>query len=143
MDKPKDLKVFVSKRDSICDECDAELGRGIFITLTKKGFPLCLTCADLDHLVYLPSGDAALSRRARKYSILSAVVLKFSSARKRNERQGLLVESEALEKAENECLADAEARARRRKRAAERREQLDKIYVKQFAEYIKIKTWQL
>jgi hypothetical protein len=36
--------------------------------------PLCLTCADLDHLVFLGAGDAALTRRAKKASTLSAVV---------------------------------------------------------------------
>ena len=66
---------------------------------------ICLTCSDLDHLVYLPSGDAALTRRAKKNSKLSAVVIKWSHARRRYERQGLLVESEGLEKAEKECLA--------------------------------------
>ena len=39
---------------------------------------LCLTCADLDHLAFLPPGDAALTRRARKYSTLAAVVLKWA-----------------------------------------------------------------
>ncbi len=62
--------------------------------------PLCLTCADLDHLVYLPRGDTALTRRARKHSALSAVVVRFSRARKRYERQGVLVEESALEQAE-------------------------------------------
>ncbi len=28
--------------------------------------PLCMSCADLAHLIFLPSGDAALTRRARK-----------------------------------------------------------------------------
>jgi hypothetical protein len=28
--------------------------------------PLCLACTDLDHLTYLPAGDAALTRRAKK-----------------------------------------------------------------------------
>ena len=96
-----------------------------------------MTCSDLDHLIYLPSGDATLTRRARKYSTLSAVVLKFSKARKRNERQGLLVEPQALEKAECECLADSEVRARRRERAAERRKKMDQKYVKQFAERVR------
>jgi len=49
----------------------------------------------------------ALTRRARKHSLLSAVVLKWSRARKHYERQGLLVEETALELAEDECLADA------------------------------------
>jgi hypothetical protein len=79
--------------------------------------PVCLRCADMDHLVFLPSGNAALTRRARKASPLSAVVVRFSRARKRYERQGTLVEPAALERAEMDCLADAEARARRRERA--------------------------
>ncbi len=92
-----------------------------------------MTCADLDHLVFLPSGDAALTRRARKQSTLVAVVLKWSRARKRYERQGLLVEAKALAEAERECLADSEARALRREREAARRAELDREYVERFA----------
>jgi hypothetical protein len=92
-----------------------------------------LACADLDHLIFLPSGNTALTRRARKHSILSAVVLKWNRARKRYERQGLLVEEQALERAEAECLADGEARVRRREREAERRVQLDRKYAERFA----------
>jgi hypothetical protein len=62
----------------------------------------------LDHLIFLPSGNAALTRRAGKYSTLSAVVLQWSRARKRYERQGLLVEEAALQRAQKECLADDE-----------------------------------
>ena len=132
--KQKDnLKVFISTKDSFCDECGENLGRRAWITLVKDKGALCLSCADLDHLVFLPSGDAALTRRARKHSILSAVVLKWSRARKRYERQGLLVETQALEQAERECLADNEARARRREREASRREELDRQYVERFA----------
>ena len=116
-----DLKVFISTQDSMCDECGENLGRRAWITLVKDKGALCLSCADLDHLVFLPSGDAALTRRARKHSTLAAVVLKWTRARKRYERQGLLVESEALERAERECLADSEARARRREREEVRR----------------------
>jgi hypothetical protein len=90
--KPEDLKVFISLRDSKCDECGEELGRKAWITLEENKGALCLACADLDELVFLPTGDAALTRRARKHSVLSAVVLKFSQARGRYERQGLLVE---------------------------------------------------
>jgi hypothetical protein len=45
----------------------------------------------------------------------------------------LLVEAQALEQAEHECLADGEARARRREREAARREELDQQYIEQFA----------
>ena len=128
-----DRKVYISSRDSRCDECGGDLGRGAWITLAGEGRALCLTCADLDHLVFLPAGDAALTRRARKNSRLTAVVLKWSRARKRYERQGLLVEDEALERAEQACAADAATREARRASAAERRAELDDQYVVRFA----------
>ena len=128
-----DLRVFISNRDSRCDECGDDLGRHAMVVLSGGRGALCLTCADLDHLWFLPPGNAALTRRARKYSTLAAVVLKWSRARKRYERQGLLVEEQALRRAEAECLNDAETRARRRKRETERRAGLDAEFVAQFA----------
>ena len=133
MKQSSDLKVFISTSDSVCDECREDLGRRAWIALIQDKGALCLACADLDHLVFLPSGDAALTRRARKHSTLVAVVLKWSRARKRYERQGLLVEEQALEEAERECLVDSEARTRRRERAAERRAELDREYEENFA----------
>jgi hypothetical protein len=73
-----------------------------------------MECADLGHLVFLPRGDAALTRRAKKASGLFALVVRFSRARKRYERQGILVEPEALGQAELECLEDHDVRHRRR-----------------------------
>jgi hypothetical protein len=87
--------------------------------------------------VFLPAGEAALTRRARKHSTLSAVVLQWSRARKRYERQGLLVEPAALDQAEQECLADSEARARRQEREAAGRAELDRQYVEQFARRVR------
>jgi hypothetical protein len=131
------LKVFISTRESTCGECGENLGSKAWITLVEEKGALCLACADLDHLVFLPSGDAALTRRAKKHSTLSAVVLKWSRARNRYERQGLLVEEQALEKAEEECLADSEVRERRREREAVRREELDRQYVERFAQRVR------
>lgn len=128
-----DLKVFISKRVSQCGECGANLGRGAWIFLAGEKGALCLTCADLDHLIFLPSGDAALTVRTRKHSRLCAIVLRWSRARRRYERQGILVEESALRRAEEECLADAEVRERRRRREAERRKQLDQDYIENFA----------
>lgn len=128
-----DIQVFISRRESTCGECGEELGKHAWITLDRDKGPLCLSCADLDHLVFLPPGDAALTRRARKNSKLSAVVLEWSRTRKHYERQGLLVEGDALERAEQECLSDAEARKRRREREAVRRDELDRTYVERFA----------
>ena len=124
------LVVFSILRASQCSQCKTELESGNFLTL-EKGQPLCMICADLDHLVFLPRGDTALTRRARKYSSLSVVVVKFSRARKRYERQGVLVEEAALDKAQEECLSDEEVRARRRVREAARREAEDQELVRE------------
>jgi hypothetical protein len=128
-----DLKVFITSRESRCDECKEDLGSHAWITLEGEGRALCLSCADLDHLVFLPSGDTALTRRARTLSRLSAVVLKWSQARKHYERQGLLVEEDALTQAEEKCAADAATREAHRVRAAARRAELDEEYVTRFA----------
>jgi hypothetical protein len=129
LNRPPELVVFEKVSDEgNCSECGAELAKGAFLLL-EKGQPLCLTCADLDELVFLPAGDAALSRRARKHSSLAAVVVRFSRARKRYERQGLLVSEEALVRAEEDCAADAPARAAARARAAVAREEEDREFV--------------
>src|SRR5437762_2551051 len=133
----EEIRVFISHRESVCDECHEELGRKAWITLIRDKGALCLSCADLDELVFLPSGDAALTRRVRKHSTLSAVVLKFSRARRRYERQGLLVEESALQQAETECLADIEIRSRRAERERSRREDLDHQYIQAFAKRVR------
>ena len=128
-----EIKVFIAHRESKCGECGEELGHHAWITLRDEKGAVCLTCSDLDHLVFLPSGDAALTRRSRKHSGLSAVVLKWSRTRKQYERQGLLVENEALERAEHECEGDAAQRERRRGQVLLRRAELDEEYIRRFA----------
>jgi hypothetical protein len=120
--RPPELLVIWPRKDFTCTSCGNSSGG--FLIMEDPG-PLCMTCADLDHLVFLPAGDAALTRRAKKGSGLSAVVVRFSTSRKRYERQGLLVEEPALDEAERQCLADEEARARRRDRDRERRAEQD------------------
>lgn len=132
-----DLKVFITSRESTCDECGHDLGAHAWILL-RGGNALCLSCADLDHLVFLPSGDAALTGRAKKRSRLFAVVLKWSRSRKRYERQGLLVEQEALVQAEQECTADAKQREVRRAQSILRREELDREFIARFAARIRV-----
>ena len=63
---------------------------------------ICLNCAGFGNLVFLPSGDPSLTRTAKKQSKVCLIVVRFSRTRKRYERQGLLVEEEALQKAEKE-----------------------------------------
>jgi hypothetical protein len=115
--RPPELVVVSPLKEWACTACS---GTGDLLIMEGPG-PLCLVCADLDHLVFLPSGDAALTRRAKRASGLSAVVIRFSRSRQRYERQGLLVEEAALVRAEEECLADDEARRRRRSREETRR----------------------
>jgi hypothetical protein len=126
------LVVIEPLREWTCAGCG---GSGAWLRMEDVG-PLCLGCADLDHLVFLPAGDAALSRRARQASRLSAVVVRFSRAGKRYERQGLLVEEAALESAEARCLADEEARRRRRERDRARRADQDVAFQARLAEGI-------
>jgi hypothetical protein len=128
-----DLLVIQPVRDWICVQCQST---GDLLIMDEPG-PLCLGCADLDHLVFLSAGDAALTRRAKKASGLSAVVVRWSRARKRYERQGVLVEEAALEQAEQQCLADEDARMRRRERDRGRRVDEDVELVARMAEEIR------
>lgn len=93
---PPDLVVVSPMKDWTCAVCS---GTGDLLLMQDAG-PVCLRCAGLDHLVFLPSGDAVLTRRAHRASDLCAVVVRFSRSRKRYERQGLLVEPAALADAE-------------------------------------------
>lgn len=134
--KSDDIVVFQIVRDSACAECGEELLKGRWLRLEHER-PLCLSCADLAHLVYLPSGNAALTRRASRYSSLKAVVVRFSRTRNRYERQGVLVEEAALARAEQECLADADARERIRDRRALRDAEVDAQYRAEFARHVR------
>jgi hypothetical protein len=136
-EKPKkeakqEIVVFWIVKESQCTECGSELFKGSLLRLEQEK-ALCTDCADLGHLEFLPSGDTAVTRRASKYSKLRVVVVRWSRSRKRYERQGILVEPEAIIRAEEESLADAEVRARRQARAAERRVVLDQDFVAAFA----------
>jgi hypothetical protein len=84
--KPDEIVVFQILPDSQCSECAEALGKGRLLRLEDER-PLCLACADLSHLVFVPSGNAALTRRAGRYSTLKAVVVGFSRSRNRYERR--------------------------------------------------------
>ncbi|MFJ5528375.1 DUF2293 domain-containing protein [Streptomyces sp. NPDC093261] len=128
------LLVFQPLRRRHCAACR----RGpLSLLVLEEGAPRCLDCADLGHLVFLPRGDTALTRRSREASALSAVVVRFNRRQGRYERQGVLVEAAALALAEERCLADAEARRRRRARDARRRAAEDLRFTEAFAREIR------
>lgn len=128
--------VFPIVQASQCSQCHRELDKGDLLTMQGQQ-ALCMECADFDHLIFLGSGDAALTRRATRLSGLWAVVVRFSRSRKRYERQGVLVQPEALEKAEEECLADADLRVARQQRDRERRQSEDVELAARMAERIR------
>lgn len=79
-------------QDWKCHRC----GNGGGMLVMEKPGPCCLACAGLADLAFLPRGDAGLTRRAKAKSQRSAVVVRFSRPRKRYERQGLLLEPDAI-----------------------------------------------
>ena len=134
--RPPELVVVSPLGDFTCSLCGE--GQGGWLMMEDDA-PVCMACADMEHLVFLPSGDAALTRRARAGSRLSAVVVRFSRSRRRFERQGILVEEQALDGAELECLADGEARARRRERDGQRRAGQDvELHARMAAEIVRL-----
>lgn len=134
---PTDEKVvFIVRRDTRCSKCKEELPSHSFVYL-EKGEPLCMSCAGLEHLTFLPPGDACVTRRAKKHSRLYAVVVKWSRTRKRYERQGILVEEEAVQKARQEAEVDAQKRKKRQEASAIKREKLEREYVEKFAQKIR------
>ncbi|MGW3116198.1 DUF2293 domain-containing protein [Streptomyces sp. NPDC001107] len=128
------IVVFQPIKRRHCGECHAG---PLPLLVLEEGAPRCLDCADLGHLVFLPRGDTALTRRSREESALSAVVVRFNRRRSRYERQGVLVEEAGLARAEERCLADAEARRRRRVRDARRRIEEDLRFTEAFAAEIR------
>lgn len=129
--KEGEILVFIISHDAVCADCGETLAGGM-IRPHGEGV-LCMDCADLGHLEFLPRGNTAVTRRAGKHSKLKAIVLKWSRRRKRYERQGILAEAEAIDRAERECEADAPERQRRQEREAQRREKLDTVFIDQFA----------
>ena len=130
--------VWISHRESeACAACGGQVFKGQIILLHREAGLRCAACGGLDDLVFLPSGDAALTRRALVLSERSAIVVKFSRARKRHERQGVLVEPAALERAEAECADDAGRRDADRARRRIKDETGEREYVVRFARRVR------
>lgn len=132
----KDNWVFISADVSYCEWCKSKTENFIFISSDKK--TICMKCAGLSELVFLPSGDAAMSRRAKKHSMKSALVLKWSMSRRRYERQGILVTADAITHATNECTLDLEKRVKRQEKELLKRMVIDQNYIKEFAGRIRL-----
>lgn len=100
-----DPVVFRIRKRSECGKCRDELFPGRMVKLEGTGnerIALCKSCSGLGEYYYVPAGDAKLTRLISKYCPSKHVVLRWSATRKRYERQGVLVELEALNRAEAE-----------------------------------------
>ncbi len=99
--------LFALSRPSRCHGCDTKLNVDEIVRLNKKDDDekeaFCLKCAGLSGMELLRSGNASVTRLAKKYSTNHFVVMKWSEIWKTYERQGLLVESDALSKAKEEA----------------------------------------
>jgi len=93
-------------REWICHKCGES---GDLLIMENPG-PACMRCAGLDGLVFLPSGGALLTRRAKANGGRFAVVVRFNRRRRHYERQGLLVEPQALTQAQDALQSAARLR---------------------------------
>lgn len=120
-----------------CAGCAAAILPGNFVARPPGGGSRCLPCAGLAGLEYLERGDAALTRRAGALSGRGAVVLRWSKRRKRDERQGTLLEAAALAEARRLCAADAVEREARAVKRRVRDAEADRAYIKDFTAEIR------
>jgi hypothetical protein len=86
-----------------CHRCG---GTGNLLVMENPG-PACLRCVGLGDLEFLSAGNALLTRWAKAKSARHAVVVRFSKSRGRYERQGLLIEPQALAEAQQNLARQA------------------------------------
>ncbi|MCX6962192.1 MAG: DUF2293 domain-containing protein [Verrucomicrobia bacterium] len=130
------ILVFPSQGEGDCAHCAAPLYQSAFVTF-KNNAIACVKCGGLENLEFLPSGNTALTRRATALSEVKYVVLKFSRARKRYERQGILARPEILDRASRECEAYEAAREAKRQASSARRDKQDAAHLAAFAARIR------
>jgi hypothetical protein len=105
VNRAPELVVVQALHEWTCHRCG---GTGGLLIMETPG-PACLNCVGLGDLEFLGAGDALLTRRAKAKSARHAVVVRFSKSRGRYERQGLLVEPQALADAAGELGRRLEA----------------------------------
>lgn len=131
--------IYLTKREKLtCQKCKKAIAKGNPFVAEKEDYNgLCFACSPFVNYTLLPPGNAALTRRSKKYSELCGVLLFWNQRRRRYERKGQYVEPKAIILAEKECLADEPLRALKNKKAAEERVVQDKIYIQEFGTAIR------
>lgn len=103
--KEMDKRVYSLSRLSRCYSCDSRLEAGQLVKIEQgkdEREVLCKTCAGLAEFRVIPAGDARVTRLAKKYASQVFVIMKWSDLWKCHERQGLLVDSDAVAQVEKE-----------------------------------------
>lgn len=127
--------IYLTKKEKLsCNKCKVPILKGgEFVAETENHKGTCFKCSDFTTYTFLPSGNAALTRRSKKHSEKCGVLLTWNQRSKRFERKGQYIEASALETAKKECAADAPIRAEKNEKAAVKRAEQDEIYIAEFA----------
>ena len=131
--------IYITKKETLsCLKCKRAVNLGQkFVADSEQSRGYCFNCSPFKDYTFLPSGDAALTRRSKKHSYLCGAVMTWNQRRKRYERKGQYVEASAIEKARIECQADEGIRLEKNKKAAVQRAIKDGIYIEAFAKAIR------
>lgn len=127
--------IFLSRKEKqVCQLCKTSILKGQkFVGETEKSNGTCFNCSPFKYYSFLPSGDAAMTRRSKKYSAKCGVLQIWNQRRRRYERKGQYIEPKAITLAKQECLADQAKRNEKNAKAAIVREIKDKAYIKKFS----------
>ena len=130
--------IFITKKEKLsCSGCLKPIPKGDrFVAESEQSKGTCFQCSPFTAYTLLPPGNAAMTRRSKKYSDLCGVVLGWNQRRKRFERKGQFVEASAIEKARQECEADQHIRDEKNRKAGLIRVEKDKAYIINFAKAI-------
>lgn len=131
--------IFLTRKETlVCNQCYKAIAKGQhYVAETEKNKGTCLKCSTFRSFSFLPSGDAAMTRRSKKHSSRCGIVQQWNPRRKRYERKGQFIELSSIALAKQECDADKEKRAISNIKAATKREIDDKIYIVEFSKAIK------
>lgn len=131
--------VYVTKKETLsCQRCKRPVRFGEkFVAASEEHRGTCFKCSPYANADFLESGDAAMTRRSKKYSNICGVLYAWNKRRRRFERKGQYVEASAIEQARKECLLDQGKRAQTNAKAAIKRAEEEKVYIAEFSKAIR------
>ena len=131
--------IFLSRKEKqTCQLCRATILKGQkFVAESEKSRGICFNCSQFKYYSFLPSGDAAMTRRSKKHSTHCGILQEWNQRRRRYERKGQYVEPNAISIARQSCEADQAERQAKNAKAAIVREKQDQAYIIAFSKAIK------